>query len=60
MERTLRALPVTSVIGKQEIVVKPLNSEFRGLQFASGATILGDGKVSLILDLETMFKMCSN
>ena len=56
LERNQRALPVRSVLGKQEIVVKPLGSEFRGLDFLSGATILGDGLVSLILDIETLFK----
>jgi two-component system chemotaxis sensor kinase CheA len=56
LENTLKALPVKSVLGKQEIVVKPLGTEFRNLDFISGATILGDGRVSLILDIETLFK----
>lgn len=53
----LMALPVSNVLGKQEIVVKPLGSEFKGLNYASGASILGDGRVSLILDIEALFKM---
>ncbi len=56
LEHILKALPVRSVLDKQEIVVKPLGSEFRGMDFLSGATILGDGLVSLILDIETLFK----
>lgn len=57
LEQRLKALTVRSIIGKREIVVKPLGNEFRNLKFVSGASILGDGKVSLILDIETIFKM---
>jgi len=56
LEQKLRAIPITSVIGKQEIVIKPLGPEFRSLEFVSGATILGNGRVSLILDIESLFK----
>jgi two-component system chemotaxis sensor kinase CheA len=55
LEHKIRALPVKSVIGKQEIVVKPLGLDFRSLNFVSGATILGDGRASLILDIESLF-----
>ena len=51
----LRALPAKTVLGKQEVVIKPLSSEFQHLKYISGATILGDGKVSLILDVEALF-----
>ena len=57
LEQKLKALPVTGIIGKREIVVKPLGNEFKGLDFVSGASILGDGRVSLILDIETLFRM---
>lgn len=56
LEQKLKALPVRNIIGKHEIVVKPLGNEFRNLNFISGASILGDGKVSLILDVDTLFK----
>lgn len=56
LEQKLKAIPVSSVIGKQEIVLKPLGPEFRNLDFVSGATILGDGRVSLILDVEYLLK----
>jgi len=49
------ALIVDNVYGKQEIVIKPLDQEFHDLTFLSGATILGDGKVSLILDVDSLF-----
>jgi two-component system chemotaxis sensor kinase CheA len=55
-EQKLVALPVRNIIGRQEVVAKPLGKEFGVIDFASGASILGDGKVSLILDVEAMFK----
>jgi two-component system chemotaxis sensor kinase CheA len=46
----LVGLTVDRLIGQQEIVVKPLSPYLRDLPGYSGATILGDGNVSLILD----------
>ena len=56
LDNRVKALPARSVVGRQEIVVKPLNEAFRSLDFVSGASILGDGRVSLILDVEALFK----
>jgi two-component system chemotaxis sensor kinase CheA len=56
-EQKLMALPVKAILGKQEVVVKQLGSDFSSLDFVSGATILGDGRVSLILDVEALFKL---
>jgi len=55
-EQQYKALPVRNVIGRQEIVVKPVGEEFAHLGYISGMSILGDGKVSLILDVENIFK----
>jgi len=55
-EGDVRALPVKEVIGKQEIVIKPLDSAFSHLGFLSGSTILGDGSAALILDVGSFFK----
>lgn len=44
------ALVVDSVIGKQEIVVKPLGSQLAHLPGLLGATVLGDGRIVLILN----------
>jgi two-component system chemotaxis sensor kinase CheA len=44
-------LIVTRFIGQQEIVVKNLSKDLRRSQYFSGATILGDGNVALILDV---------
>ncbi len=57
LEQQYRALPVKNVIGRQEIVVKPVGEEFSDLRYISGMSILGDGKVSLILDVEHIFKI---
>ncbi len=56
LEQKRKALPISNIIGKREIVVKPLGNEFCNLNFVSGASILEDGKVSLILDVETLLK----
>lgn len=56
MEQKLLALPVDKILGRQEIVSKSLGSEFSVLDFVSGVSILGDGRVSLILDIETLFR----
>jgi two-component system chemotaxis sensor kinase CheA len=57
LDQKLKALPVQGIEGRKEIVVKSLGEEFLELNFVSGASILGDGKVSLILDVENLFKM---
>jgi two-component system chemotaxis sensor kinase CheA len=44
-------LIVTRFIGQQEIVVKNLSRDLRHAKYFSGATILGDGNVALILDV---------
>ncbi|WP_159811880.1 Hpt domain-containing protein [Pseudomonas sp. 18058] len=45
------AVQVDVMAGTREIVVKSLGAQFAALQGVSGATILGDGRVVLILDL---------
>ncbi|HEY0285734.1 MAG TPA: Hpt domain-containing protein [Pseudomonas sp.] len=45
------AVQVDALAGSREIVVKNLGAPFAGVQGISGATILGDGRVVLILDL---------
>jgi len=49
-------LIVDDMAEPQEIVVKPLSSVLSGLGIYSGATILGDGKIALILDTTGMAK----
>jgi two-component system chemotaxis sensor kinase CheA len=45
------ALFVDDLIGQQQIVVKNLESNYRKVAGISGATILGDGGVALIVDV---------
>ncbi|MEM4576413.1 MAG: chemotaxis protein CheA [Candidatus Nezhaarchaeales archaeon] len=48
------ALLASSVIGEEEIVIKQLPRMLRGIKGLSGATILGDGSVSFIVDPFTL------
>ncbi len=52
----LAALIVDELIGQQEIVLKTLGKYLTDLFAISGATILGDGQVALILDTNAMIK----
>lgn len=45
------ALIVDSVVGENQTVLKPLGSHFKNQDFISGGTILGDGSVALVLDV---------
>ncbi|MFN3737514.1 chemotaxis protein CheW [Hydrogenophaga sp.] len=44
------ALMVDELLGQQQVVIKNLETNYRKVPNVSGATILGDGKVALILD----------
>jgi two-component system chemotaxis sensor kinase CheA len=47
-------LVVDRVLNTEEVVVKALNSRFKDIGMYAGATILGDGKVGLILDASSL------
>lgn len=47
-------LTVSQVIGEQDIVVKPLGALVKRTKGIAGATILGDGRVALILDIMSL------
>jgi two-component system chemotaxis sensor kinase CheA len=47
-------LVVDRVLNTEEVVVKALNSRFKDIGRYAGATILGDGKVGLILDVSSL------
>jgi two-component system chemotaxis sensor kinase CheA len=47
-------LVVDRVLNTEEVVVKALNSRFKDIGLYAGATILGDGKVGLILDISSL------
>ena len=50
------AVQVDAVAGSREIVVKGLGPQFAGVPGLSGATLLGDGRVVVILDLLAMIR----
>lgn len=48
-------LIVDKLIGQQEIVIKSLGKFLLGIPYLAGATILGNGQISLILDVNSLF-----
>lgn len=50
------AVHVDSLVGRREIVVKPVGSQISTIKGVSGATILGDGHVVLILDMASLLR----
>ena len=51
-----RGLLVDELLGKQEVVIKNLGETFRRQNLLAGAAILGDGRVGLILDVDTLVR----
>ena len=50
-------LVVDSLIGEDDVVIKPLNERFAASPGVAGATILGDGTVALMLDVGELLKL---
>jgi two-component system chemotaxis sensor kinase CheA len=50
------ALLVDELLGQQQVVVKNLESNYRKVEDVSGATIMGDGRVALILDVGSLVR----
>jgi two-component system chemotaxis sensor kinase CheA len=46
---------VDDLIGKQEVVIKNLGEGLKTVKGVAGATIMGDGRVGLILDIHSLF-----
>jgi two-component system chemotaxis sensor kinase CheA len=51
------ALFVDRLVGQQQVVIKSLETNYRKVQGVSGATIMGDGGVALILDVSAIIQM---
>ncbi len=51
---------VDYVVGEHQTVIKSLGKVYRGVQGVSGATILGDGTVALILDVARLVRMAES
>ena len=50
------AMLVDELLGQQQVVVKNLESNYRKVDDVSGATIMGDGRVALILDIGSLVR----
>jgi len=50
------ALFVDALIGQRQVVLKGLEENYRAIAGVSGATILGDGRVALILDIPSLIE----
>ena len=55
-----RCLLVDEVLGKQEVVIKSLGDRLKQVRSLAGGTILGDGRVGLILDVAGLFEISEN
>ena len=51
------ALQVDNIIGQEQVVIKNVKRNMGQAEGVAGATILGDGNVSLIVDVPSMFKL---
>jgi len=52
-------LQVDRVLGEEDVVIKSMSENYRNVQGIAGASIMGDGRVSLILDIATIIGMAS-
>lgn len=54
------ALQVDDLLGQDQVVFKSLEANYRKVEFMAGASILGDGRVALILDINQIVKQHAN
>jgi len=54
------ALFVDDILGQQQVVIKSLESNYRQVPGLSGATILGDGTVAMIIDIASLSQLYRN
>jgi two-component system chemotaxis sensor kinase CheA len=55
-EERLTGIAVDALLGQSQTVVKPLSKMFRALPGVAGSTILGNGRVALILDVPALMR----
>jgi len=53
------ALLVDELVGQHQVVIKSLEANYQRVDGVSGATIMGDGRVALILDVPGLARMAS-
>ena len=51
---------VDALLGQQQVVIKSLEKHYRKVAGVAGATIMGDGKVALILDADSIAQTCQD
>ena len=51
------ALWVDTLVGQQQVVIKNLDANYRRIEGISGATIMGDGRVALIVDVAGLVRL---
>jgi two-component system, chemotaxis family, sensor kinase CheA len=51
---------VDELLGQQQVVIKSLETNYRRIDGVSGATILGDGSVALILDVPGLIRVAAD
>ena len=51
------AMFIDELVGQHQVVIKSLETNYRKVSGVSGATIMGDGRVALILDVGTLVRM---
>jgi two-component system chemotaxis sensor kinase CheA len=56
---TVASLLIDEIEGQQQIVIKSLESNYERVPFVAAATILGTGKIALILDIDEMITVSS-
>ncbi len=59
-ENRVIALQVDELLGQDQVVFKSLEANYRKVEFMAGASILGDGRVALILDINQIVKQHAN
>lgn len=56
-ERRELGVVVAGLLGEEDIVIKSLSENYRSVEGIAGASILGDGRVALILDVNSLLEM---
>jgi two-component system chemotaxis sensor kinase CheA len=54
------AIVADNIIGEYQAVIKPLGNAFASLKFLSGASVLGDGSIALLLDTDKLWSEISS
>lgn len=55
-EKTRAVLLVDAIHGQRQVVIKSLESNYKAVPGISAATVMGDGRIALILDIDTVLR----